>query len=259
MGERTQYTPGTFSWVDLVTPEQTAAKAFYGSLFGWGADDRPVADGVYYSMQLIDGKTVAAIAPPPPDWAEQGLPPTWNSYITVESADAAAEQAASLGGNVVDAPFDVMDAGRMAAILDPHGAHFFVWEPRATTGAGLVSAPGALAWNELASPDLDASEAFYGGLFGWTFEAVEHSPIPYRLIKVGDRLNGGMATLPQEGVPPHWLPYFGSADVAAQLASVEQLGGSVVMGPDDVGMGIIGIAKDPRGAVFALFAGEFDD
>jgi len=36
-GERTEYKPGTFCWVDLSTPDHTAAKSFYMSLFGWEA------------------------------------------------------------------------------------------------------------------------------------------------------------------------------------------------------------------------------
>ena len=90
MGERTQYTPGTFSWADLSTTDQDAAKTFYSGLFGWEADDRPVGDGIYYSMQQIDGKNVAAISPQPDAQREAGVPPLWNSYITVESADDAA-------------------------------------------------------------------------------------------------------------------------------------------------------------------------
>jgi hypothetical protein len=35
MPERTEYAPGTPSWVDLQTSDQAAAKTFYGSLFGW--------------------------------------------------------------------------------------------------------------------------------------------------------------------------------------------------------------------------------
>src|SRR5690348_10698902 len=39
MGERTSYTPGTFSWADLTTTDQDGAKAFYTALFGWEAID----------------------------------------------------------------------------------------------------------------------------------------------------------------------------------------------------------------------------
>ncbi|MFL5888873.1 MAG: VOC family protein, partial [Solirubrobacteraceae bacterium] len=66
MGERTQHAPGTFSWADLSTTDQDGAKAFYAGLFGWQAQDLPVDENTIYSMQLIDGKPVAAISPQPP-------------------------------------------------------------------------------------------------------------------------------------------------------------------------------------------------
>ena len=77
MGERTEYTPGTFCWSELTTSDQDAAKAFYGPLLGWQADDIPVGDGAYYSMQLIGGKRVAAIAPQPQQQRDAGVPPLW--------------------------------------------------------------------------------------------------------------------------------------------------------------------------------------
>src|SRR5581483_3915521 len=121
MGERTSYTPGTFSWADLSTSDQAAAKEFYGGLFGWESIDMPAGEGVVYSMQAIGGKMVAAIAPQPEAQASAGVPPMWNSYITVESADDAAAKAGELGAHVHAPPFDVMEAGRMAVIQDPQG------------------------------------------------------------------------------------------------------------------------------------------
>ena len=49
-------------------------------------------------------------------------------------------------------------------VQDPKGAFFLVWQPKAHNGAELVNAPGALSWNELASPDFDVSTSFYGEL-----------------------------------------------------------------------------------------------
>ncbi len=257
MGERTQYTPGTFSWTDLTTTDQDAAKAFYTGLFGWEIEDVPVGDGVHYSMARVGGKEVGAISPQPEMMRDAGAPPTWNSYVTVESADAAADRAKQLGANVVAPPFDVMDAGRMAAIQDPQSAFFFVWQAKDTIGAALVNAPGALCWNELASPDLDASTAFYSGLFGWDISPFEGSPEPYLSIKNGEANNGGIREVrPPE--PPHWLVYFATEDIDAGLAKVEELGGTKLAGPIDIQMAKIGIVQDPQGAVFALYAGQLE-
>jgi uncharacterized protein len=259
MGERTKYTPGTFSWVDLTTTDQEAAKSFYAGLFGWEADDRPAGNGVVYSMQQIGGKSVAAISPQPQQQREMGLPPLWNSYITVDSADDAAGKAGELGATVHAPPFDVMDVGRMAVIADPQGAFFMVWEPRATIGAELVNVPGALCWNELYTSDLDAAKDFYGGAFGWEWNQFEQSPDPYFVIMNQGRGNGGVRGLAEPDMPPNWLVYFAVEDIDAGTSKIKELGGEVMMGPMDIGIAKIAVVRDPQGGYFALYAGELED
>lgn len=257
MAERTQYAPGTFSWADLATTDPDAAKSFYASLFGWEAEDVPIPDDGYYSMQRLEGKDVAAIAPQPQAQRDAGAPPVWQSYITVESADATAQRAGELGGTVHAPPFDVMEAGRMAVIQDPQGAFFIVWEPKMHRGAKLVNLPGAICWNELASSDLDASAAFYRQLFGWQVDPVEGSPTRYLMIKNGDAANGGMRERqPQE--PPNWLVYFAAEDIDATMAKVTELGGNTLGGPFEMASAKIGTVQDPQGAVFALYAGPLE-
>jgi predicted enzyme related to lactoylglutathione lyase len=202
MGERNGYSPGTFCWVELATTDQAAAKEFYAALFGWVADDRPVGEGSYYSMQQLDGRQVAAIAGQPQQQREAGVPALWHSYVWVDDADAAAGRARELGGSVHAGPFDVMQAGRMAVLQDPQGAYFMLWEPREHRGAELVNAPGAFAWNELSTSDVDAAQSFYGGLFGWSFEPYEGSPQLYLGIRNGEANNGGVREL-AEPMPPN--------------------------------------------------------
>lgn len=259
MGERTRYTPGTFSWTDLTTADQGAAKAFYQELFGWEGVDSPVGDGVYYSMMRLDGRDVAAISPQPQQQRDAATPPMWNSYITVESADQAVERAKQLGATVHAPAFDVLDVGRMGVIQDLQGAFFLVWEPRSHIGASLVNAPGTMCWNELATTDLDVSVAFYSELFGWEIEPVESPAMPYMMIKNSEGWNnGGIRPVMPPGTPPHWLVYFGIDDVDAGLAKVALLGGSQLIEPLHIGPGKIGVVRDPQGAVFALYAGQFE-
>jgi uncharacterized protein len=258
MGERTGYQPGTFCWVDLTTTDQPGAKAFYEGLFGWLAQDMPVGEGATYSIMQLHGKSVAAIAAQPQQQRDAGVPASWNSYVSVSSADAAAERAKELGGDVHAPAFDVLQAGRMAVIQDPQGAYFMVWEHKQHFGAALVNAPGALVWNELGSPDLDASSAFYSALFGWSIAPFEGSPEPYLSIKNGEANNGGIRRLTPDGAPPHWLVYLGVEEIEAGIARVGELGGSVHAGPIDIQIAKIAIVADPQGAIFALYAGTLE-
>jgi uncharacterized protein len=261
MGERTSHPAGAFSWVDLSTSDQAGAKRFYGGLFGWEFNDLPVGDGVVYAMCQLGGKSVCAISSQQEQERAQGIPPHWNSYVTVADVDASAARAGELGGNVLVEPFDVLDAGRMAVVADPTGAVFSMWQPRSNIGAELVNVPGALTWNELATTDADRAKEFYGELFGWRLEEMEGGPMRYVMIQNGDRPNGGIRPLSEmeAGIPPNWLPYFAAASVDDTVAKAGEVGGRVLMPPVTVPAGRFAPIADPQGAVFAVFEGDFDD
>ncbi len=266
MTKRTEYEPGTFSWVELSTTDPDAAKAFYGELLGWDADDQELPDGGVYSMMQVGGENVAAIQKQPEQ--QQGLPPFWFNYVTVANADDAAAKAKEAGATVHVDPFDVMDAGRMAVVMDPTGAAFGIWQAGESIGATLVNDPGSLTWNELSSTDVPKAIEFYETLFGWNVEEIDTGDFPpYWSIGhdggAGGR-NGGMRELPQEhqdeGVPSNWMPYFtvsGSVDEA--IATAEASGGTNLFGPLDLPAGRFAVIRDPQGAVFGIFEGEGDD
>jgi predicted enzyme related to lactoylglutathione lyase len=253
MGERTSYPHGTFSWVDLATTDQEGAKAFYGELFGWEGEDMPAGEGVTYTMYRLGGQYVAASGPQMEDEKAAGIPPHWNSYVTVDDVDATAARATELGGAVLAGPFDVFDAGRMAVVRDPTGAVVSLWEPRQMAGAGLVNDPGSLTMNELATPDPERAKEFYEALLGWT---VELDPT-YSQIRVGNRLNAGLRHETQ--APPHWLPYFTVSSADDATTTVRGGGGRVLVEPMDIPAGRVAVFMDPAGAAFAVFEGEVDD
>ena len=250
MAERTSHAPGTFSWADLATSDPDAATAFYTSLFGWEAQDNPIPDGGVYTMLLKGGKPVAALS----QLQAEGQPVVWNSYVTVASADDAAAAARDAGATLISEPFDVMDVGRMAVLMDPVGAVLCVWEPGSSIGAEIVNEPGALTINQLNTGDPERAQQFYSAVFAWSFEQVSEQP-EYWSIKNGDRLNGGM--MRQD--PAAWLVYFGSDSVADHAGRINELGGRVIVPPTEVPSGRFVVAADPQGAFFALVDGEFDD
>ena len=256
MGERSEHAPGTFSWAELATGDTEAAKAFYSALFGWEPEDHPIPDGGgAYTFLKRDGLEVAALhGHLPPD-----TPPNWTSYVTVADADEAAERARVLGGSILAAPFDVGGSGRMAALRDPQGAVFAVWQPKSHIGARLVNDPGAMCLNQLNASAPSVARDFYSDLFGWRIEPVSEEP-PYWGIHNGGRLNGGMMPLPDGAPgPSHWLVYFTTEDLDGAAEKIAGLGGRVVVAPMTIPSGRILVASDPQGAFFALFEGEVDE
>jgi len=261
MGDRTSHAPGTFCWVDLATSDAGAAKSFYSELFGWQAEDVPAEAGTY-TMFRLDGKDVAACFEQG-EAGGDGVPPHWNSYVTVGDVDASVAKAAVLGGSVLMPAQDVEGTGRMAVIADPTGAAFALWEPRGQIGASLVNAPGALCWNDLGTTDPDAAWAFYRELFGWTIEdaSEEDNPMRYRTIHNGESTNGSIHLQGEQerGVPPNWLVYFATADLEATNSKLGELGGTVFVPPLAVPAGgRVSVVTDPQGAALGLFEGPLD-
>jgi predicted enzyme related to lactoylglutathione lyase len=166
MPQRTTYSQGTPCWIDLQTTDTEGAKAFYAALFGWSYDDLPTPMGAVYSMAQLGSDTVAASAPQPPMAADNGVPPSWNTYLAVDDADAAVAAAAASGGAVLMPAEDIMDSGRMAFVADPTGAVVGLWQAGNRIGATLVNEPNTLIWNELVTVDNDTAFPFYQAVAG---------------------------------------------------------------------------------------------
>ena len=247
----TSYAQGTPNWVDLQTSDQDAAKAFYSGLFGWTYDDQPMPQGPVYSMAMFGGHPVAAIAPQSPELAAAGAPPMWNTYLAVDSADEAAGKVEAAGGKVGMAPFDVVDAGRMAFVLDPSGAAVALWQANQHIGATLVNEPGAVTWNELITADPSAVK-FYADVLGMTTSTMDMGGGPYTVFEAGGRMVGGTTAPQMPGVPNHWHVYFEVADADAAAAKAAELGGTVMVAPFDIPVGRIAVLGDPQGAVFSI-------
>ena len=184
----TKYPQGAFSWVDCSTSD-AGARHFYASLLGSDIEEAPMGGGLTYYTFLRDGHKIAALSELPPQMAH--LPPSWNSYVTVDDVDALARVVQELGGTVLMEPSDISDNGRLLRCQDPQGATIAFWQPINHIGAGLVNTPGALCWNELWTADLQSSKAFYRALLGWTFEDGPGVPV-YTTIWNQGRRNGGI-------------------------------------------------------------------
>jgi uncharacterized protein len=252
VGARTSYSPGTFCWADLATPDVESAKSFYGGVLDWKFEHMDSSGAPDYVVARRGGARMAALH----EATDQ--PPHWNNYVTVDDVDVVARRAQALGGSVFAEPFDVLSAGRMAAISDPQGAMVIAWKPAGLVGAETVNEPGAMTWNDLVTSDVEAAREFYAALFGWEVDPIPESDGRYWLIRGPEGSNGGMMPLPTEGIPPFWQPYFAVESLEAAQAKVHELGGRVLMEPVPVPSGAFVAVLDSHGAAFSLLAGELD-
>jgi len=128
---------------------------------------------------------------------------------------------------------------------------------------------GEVVWRELICPDVRRARAFYGELFGWSFEetpsTTEPAPgtkvsITYTMIKNAGVFIGGMLTLPEPSPPPHWMSYVSVDDVDEATARAKTHGGTLIHGPVELpGTGRFSIFKDPTGAAITAFRSATGD
>jgi predicted enzyme related to lactoylglutathione lyase len=141
-GARIVNEDGSLVFNGLNTRDADGAKSFYGTVFGWktlnlsggemwtmpGYGDFLERDNPDLRKQVAEAgapegfvDVVAALNPIADGQAD--TPPHWSVTFAVDDADATAERAAELGGQVIAPPFDAPWV-RMTVIADPQGATF---------------------------------------------------------------------------------------------------------------------------------------
>lgn len=248
---RTQLPEGVPCWVDLGVPDHRRAMDFYRAMFGWEFDEGP-ADTGHYTMCLLRGQPVAAVASPP---GAETRASWWNTYISTDDVDAMAKRIHDAGGRLPMEPMDIMDAGRMATAEDPAGATFGLWQGDRHIGARIVNEPGSMGWSELRTPDSDPAKRFYLEVFGYEPESI--TGMDYTVLRVPGRENAaggifGTTDTAGPGGRPHWLTYFVVEDTDSAARTASQQGGSVHSEPEDSPYGRLAIVADPFGAAFAV-------
>lgn len=116
--------------------------------------------------------------------------------------------------------------------------------------------PGTPCWVDLATPDVEAAERFYGELFGWEIPELPDSAEMggYRRAKLGGRDVAGVMPLMEEGQPPAWNTHISVDDAEAISRAVQENGGTMIAEPMEVSnYGRLAMFTDPEGAFFGIW------
>lgn len=113
---------------------------------------------------------------------------------------------------------------------------------------------GAPAWADITVPSLTEARAFYGPLFGWTFEEGGPETGGYTQAFLDGRRVVGLTEPMGEPTPAAWCVYLATDDLLATAGRVVGAGGRVVLAPMGIlGFGTMGLYADPTDAVFGLW------
>ncbi len=113
--------------------------------------------------------------------------------------------------------------------------------------------PGQIVHFEIPADDTTKGRAFWGSLFGWTFEA-SPGPFEYHMTRTSEQ-TGGAITNMEPG--KHGLRvYFDVDDINAGAARVKELGGEANEPGPVPGMGWFSTCTDPHGNEFGLWQND---
>lgn len=107
---------------------------------------------------------------------------------------------------------------------------------------------GVPSWVDLATPDIEATSAFYSGLFGWECPPGAEEFGGYRVCTLDGRTVAGIMTKMDPNMPSFWTSYVNVDSTDEVAAKVAAAGGATLAPAMDVGEGD---AKQGRMAVFA--------
>ena len=121
---------------------------------------------------------------------------------------------------------------------------------------------GKVIWNDLITDDLDTTRAFYGDLFGWTFERSSGKGGRYVLARLGDVYVAGIVEVKSKNRAQklsRWLPYVSVPNVEGAVSIASAGGATVVVPARDVSFGRVAAIIDPQGAVIGLARSSIGD
>ncbi|MEU6234928.1 VOC family protein [Kitasatospora sp. NPDC047058] len=235
---------GTPCWVSLMTDDLDGARAFYGRLLGWTYTPGPTQLGAYVRAE-VGGAPVAGLGVS----TVTGFPVQWTTYFAVDSADRTAQLVRECGGTVAVGPLQAERAGRLAIAADVSGAVFGLWQGEEHPGREAGPEPGGPVWAELITPDEEGAAVFYGAVLG---RPVAPAGGGSALLVDGRPVAGIRPGAELRGHPPRWRVHFAVGDVGLTVRRAVELGGRVLLEPQDTGRGRVARLADPQGGHFSV-------
>ena len=113
--------------------------------------------------------------------------------------------------------------------------------------------PGQIVHLEVPADDTGKAQEFWGGLFGWEFQAYP-GPSEYHMTRIGEEQ--GAAITNMEPGKKGTRPYFSVDDINAGAARVKELGGEAGDPMPVPSMGWFAVCQDPHGNDFGLWQND---
>ena len=119
---------GAVGWIDLTVSNAAELKPFYEQVVGWTTSEISMGDYNDFCLHPIgeEQPTAGLCHAKGPN---EGIPPAWLIYVTVENIDQSINAAKQLGGEILQER-NATGYGRIAIIKDPNGTPLALFTPQ---------------------------------------------------------------------------------------------------------------------------------
>lgn len=238
---------GDVSYVTLGLPDIDRGRAFYGAVLGWhyspGSEEHGAqVDDIVPMVGLWDGEA-----------ATGGRVHGAVLGFRVDDIGTAVAAVRAHGGTITDPhrePYAMAAEGH-----DDQGIPFYLHEMPSRPGAAAPAqgeqrngeVEGDLSYLTMVVPDLDAAQAFYGGVFGWSFDT---GGAGHQVGGVAPQM--GMTTQTEGGsATPGVILCYRVDDIAAAVQRVRDAGGQARQAAQRP-YGLESLCADDQGTPFYL-------
>ncbi|SLN41658.1 27 kDa antigen Cfp30B [Falsiruegeria litorea R37] len=240
---RSEKTPGSFAWFDLITDVPAVSQSFYSRLFGW-----QFAQGRTDNIQLItNGRILVGGMVTIEDTNEQTPETRWQPVLSVTDTAAASTRAQTSGGQQIGSIFAGPN-GTLAAVRDPGGAPVTLYDGTEGIPLGSEPPPGSWVWVDLLTPDPGAAETFYRNVSGFETRVGDRSDTgKFRVFTSDGKDRGGLIRVSRKQASHMWLPYVLVENLGDTIDMATKLGARLAVRGGD-----LAILIDPAGAAFGI-------
>ena len=234
-------------WFDLLTEDASAAKSFYGELFGWHFQESP--NGNWTALHR--GEPLGSINQID-DPATEVEGSFWLAVAVVGDLAGSVAAARRLGGTIHEDLTEVPGFGSFAVIADPQGAPLALAAPDEPRSGR--KGEGSWVWAELWTDDVASAARFYSQVLGFEKSTLASPYGDYPIFRHEGEPRSGLVAIEDDQARPGWAPYVGVADVPATVKRCRELGGAVLLEPsDELAEGRIALLADPTDGAFFIW------
>ncbi|WP_241267027.1 VOC family protein [Streptomyces scabichelini] len=220
--------------MDLKTRDIPGTAAFFSTVLGWkfavDEDDWRRATKIYVDGHQLGGVSDLGNPVYPP-----GTPAHIAYYLAVDDVDRRTEAATANGAQLVLAPFDAGDQGRMATLIDPVGAPFSLWQASEFSGWAIPPHSHGMPHSMvLACEHPDRARQFYGEMLGTALDRADF-----------------ITAYGPEASAPQWELVIAVDDLERVAARARDHGQQSLTGGEHTGPGVLRLSS-PEGLSFPL-------